>query len=91
MLKVVDSQIIIVDASNVSSMKLSHEVENEIDMSANYSRGSGTKSKKINQKPQIIIFRKRFGPKIINEKNVNEHVRAQVIAIETIYIMYQTI
>ena len=57
---------IIDDLSTVSSERLSHDVEEELDVSTNYSSGhigSGKEVKKINKKLQIVIFRLRSGTK----------------------------
>ena len=81
----------------VSSDELSHEVLDEsagnIDEAANNSRGhigSGKSAKKINKK-QIVIFRKRSGPKRITENNVEQLIRERIIAIRSPYNMKQTI
>ena len=50
-------------------------------MSADYLRGqigSGTKPKKINQRPKTLIYRKKSDSEIINENNVEQVVRAKI-------------
>ena len=82
------------NTSLISSNELSHDVEKELDVSANYSRriiGSGIKAKKINKKQQNGIFRNRSGPKRITENIMEQLVREKQIAISSPFNIKQTV